>query len=159
MWDNERRNAVCSLFVKKESATYNFVRSVPVRVFAGGNIMPVFTNALFFVMAVVFIGSGIYCLTAPLDNLWAAQERALLARGLAPQRNVRWENQVRARAIPCLILGFLCAGGALAMVVGSAIQPPKMSGMAVEGRELTQEEADRCHRDVVECVVMYAPRK
>ncbi len=121
--------------------------------------MEILVPVLFFVLAAVFIGSGIYWLTAPIDSLWEIQERALLARGLAPQRSAQWESQSRARGIPCLIIGFLTAGMFIWMVVGISRQPVKMSDIAVEGRKLTQDEADCCHHNVVDCVVMYAPRK
>lgn len=99
--------------------------------------------------ALFFIGLGIYQLATPLDNLWARHERHLLARGLAPQRNDMWEAKMRSGGWIMIVVGIalLLFTGAL-----SASMPKKMSGVSINGHELTQAEWDSCDQNMMTCL-------
>ncbi len=57
--------------------------------------METFEGILFFAMALTCFGVGYWRLTSPFDDLWQHHERALRARGLAPQRSEAWERSQR----------------------------------------------------------------
>jgi uncharacterized membrane protein HdeD (DUF308 family) len=113
--------------------------------------MPIFWAMAF--AGVVMIIAGVWQLVTPLDDLWARQERALLARGLAPQRTDAWERSTRMGGGVMVGVGIVVL---LFILMLQASVPPKMSGVSIDGHELTQQEWDDCHHNDIACVTMYA---
>lgn len=108
------------------------------------------------VTSLFFIGVGIWQLIVPLDDLWRNHEKNLLARGLAPQRSVQWEKSARTTGWVLVTLG----SAMLLMALGIRIStPPKMSGVSIDGRQLTQAEWDACNHKIETCLLMDAVRE
>ncbi len=106
-----------------------------------------------FLISLALFALGYWYLTVPLDVLWQQHERRLLANGLALQRNAIWEQRARSGSWLCIgvsmvILLFAC-------FIFAATNQPKMSGVRIDGRELTQQQWDSCGYDTATCVNLY----
>ena len=109
---------------------------------------------ILFLMAFAMFGLGYWQLMAPIDALWQRHERYLLARGLSPQRSEVWERSARNGGWFSLGVGFLIL--LMAGVALSATSPAtKMSGVSINGRELTQQQWDSCGHDTATCLSQY----
>ena len=105
-------------------------------------------------IALLLIGVGFWQLRMPLDLLWEKQERALLERGLSPQRNEVWERSARNIGYSLLSLGILVllfAVWAFTSIPSIPSISPQMSGVTINGYQLTQAQWDSCHHDLGEC--------
>ena len=102
---------------------------------------------------------GLNHLWTPLDELWKRQEQRLLARGLAPQRNAAWDKGAYAGAWVALSAGafLLVVNFGLWRAVASV--PPRMSGVTINGRQLTEPEYNAFGQDLQACVMDEAIRK
>ncbi len=107
-------------------------------------------QSVFILTGLCAIGLGLWQLLTPLDNLWQWQERRMLARGLAPQRNPLWESNMRIGAWVCIAVGVAMLIIPLASS-SSIVTPPKMSGAGIDGHEFTQAEWDNCGHDFNVC--------
>lgn len=103
-------------------------------------------------MGFLFLALGAYQVFVPLDVLWAQRERAMLARGQTPQRNAVWESSARNTGVVLLVGGLLMMFLALGM---RASVPEPMSGVSINGHELTQKEWDDCGHNEIACLQTY----
>jgi len=101
-------------------------------------------------------GTGLWQFLAPLDSLWAQQERYWQARGLTPERTELWEEGVRRGG--CIFIGFgvVILFGAVVLKDYVNYVPVPMAGVTIDGRALTQKEWDACHHDAGTCMGQYA---
>ena len=128
---------------------------------------------MLFLVALLVIGMGILILyggfrqsTASMDELWESHERALKARGLAPQRSEEWEERARDRVVPGFLIGTLflffgCFLGYAAIQESIAMERywNEPDGMVIDGRALSRREAENCHHGIMECLLKYPPDK
>lgn len=117
------------------------------------NLLPIL---LILIVSFGLIAMGLWQLLTPLDTLWERHERFLLARGSAPRRNEVWEQNARRGGWLFIGMGVLMA---VFVILVAASTPPKMSGVSIDGRELTQAEWDACGRDMPTCLTMEAIRR
>lgn len=103
-------------------------------------------------IGLLLIAMGIWQCSASLDILWQRQERYLLARGLSPQRNDIWERNTRRSGAALIVIGLIVL--IVGFMLASSI-PQKMSGVSIDGHELTQDEWDGCHHDMPTCLSAY----
>lgn len=101
---------------------------------------------------VAMLAAGAWQLFAPIDVLWARRDRALMARGQSPQRSAAWESSARNTG------GVLLVGGLIFLLATLAVRPSApqpMSGVSINGHELTQKEWDDCGHDMIGCTSTY----
>lgn len=113
---------------------------------------------MMFGLGALCVGSGVWQFSLSLEELWKRHERGLLARGVAPQRSKQWEHSARVSAWACIVLGAFFWAICLSYA-RHPTTPPKMSGVFIEGHELSQEQWNSCHQNIAECVSIELTRK
>ena len=124
--------------------------------------MLIFITLLFFIAALLFFGSGIRLIVAPVEDLWAVHARKLQAQGQTPQRSMAWERQIYLRGALCVVIGIICLALFFLGLLGAlqaAKRLPKLSSALISGRRLAQKEGARRFPNDVDGLIKYAPRK
>lgn len=112
----------------------------------------------------VFGGIGLYRSSLSLDTLWKSHERALLRRGLRPERTPEWERLELTQPRYAIVTGvvFLAVGFVLVLMAALSPQPlsqyGQIAGASFNNHRLTAQELDSCNHDFSTCSIMYGSR-
>ncbi|HEX8465280.1 MAG TPA: hypothetical protein VF627_11755 [Abditibacterium sp.] len=90
---------------------------------------------------------GIWHLLTPVDDHWDMQEKWLRRQGSVTQRTAEWESGIKSSRF--LLVGI--GASLLLFSVAAHVFQPKMSNFTINGRRLTQAEADACGNNIDVC--------